>query len=111
VPAGGQRPGAARLFGAKLLLSVLEAVLSALIFGPECLVGLQRMVLAYSAQVSGKVAWRPQAVVDQEVEEQTGEGRSACQRFLFVLRSVPPGDASPLRCSPARCGSSPPWGW
>merc|ERR1719281_1896213 len=31
----------------KLLLSVVEAVLSVMVFGPECFVGMRRMCLAY----------------------------------------------------------------
>jgi hypothetical protein len=85
-PPPPRKGSACAQFLSKLLLSLVEAVLSALIFGPECLVGLHRMLLSYSSQITGKVAWKPQAAVDKEVEEQTTG--SFCQRFRFVVSNV-----------------------
>jgi hypothetical protein len=76
------------VFFKKLFLSMIEAILSALIFGPECLIGFQRAFMAYSAQITGKVAWRPQAAVDAEVESNTGPHCSMGARFCYVLQSV-----------------------
>jgi len=70
----------------KLILSVVEAVLSVLVFGPECFIGMRRMMLAYWAQISGHVMWTPQAQVDQEVEEEVSGG--VCQRFKYVMRKT-----------------------
>jgi len=67
----------------RLLLSVVEAVLSVLIFGPECLLGLQRMCNAYWSQISGRVTWVPQAVVDKEVEKNTMGSLSMRMRFVL----------------------------
>jgi hypothetical protein len=72
------------LFLRMIYLAAIELILSALIFGPECLLGLQRMFLAYFAQISGKVVWRPQAQVDREIEEHT-MGVSVFTRFRYVL--------------------------
>jgi hypothetical protein len=77
------------LFWHKIILSVMEAVLSALVFGPECLVGFHRSFLAYSAQITGKVAWRPQAAVDKEVEECTlAPDVTMTERFMYCLKNV-----------------------
>lgn len=70
----------------KLLLSIFEAVLSVLVFGPECFVGMRRMALAYWAQISGHVMWTPQAQLDQEVEEEVSGG--LWRRFNYVLRKT-----------------------
>jgi hypothetical protein len=77
------------LFWHKIFLSIMEAILSALVFGPECLVGLHRAWLAYSAQITGKVAWRPQAAVDKEVEECTlAPDVTTFERFMYCTRNV-----------------------
>jgi hypothetical protein len=82
------RMSGASLFWHKIFLSFLEAVLSALVFGPECLVGFHRSFLAYSAQITGKVAWRPQAAVDKEVEESTlAPDVTMVERFMYCLRN------------------------
>jgi hypothetical protein len=79
----------ASLFWHKIFLSFLEAVLSALVFGPECLVGFHRAFLAYTAQITGKVAWRPQAAVDKEVEECTlAPDVTTFERFMYCMRNV-----------------------
>jgi hypothetical protein len=76
------------VFIKKVFLSLIEAILSAMIFGPECLIGFQRAFMAYTAQITGKVAWRPQAAVDAEVESNTGPNCTMCQRFSYVMKNV-----------------------
>jgi hypothetical protein len=77
------------LFWYKIFLSLLEAILSALVFGPECLVGFHRAFLSYKAQITGKVAWRPQAAVDKEVEESTlGPDVTMTERFMYCIKNV-----------------------
>jgi hypothetical protein len=84
-----ERMSGASLFWHKIFLSFLEAVLSALVFGPECLVGFHRAFLSYTAQITGKVAWRPQAAVDKEVEECTlAPDVTLFERFMYCMREV-----------------------
>lgn len=60
------------LGGKKIALSVLEAITSVFLFGPECLVGVIRMFRAYHAHISGNVTWKPQDQVDREIKERLG---------------------------------------
>ncbi|CAE7555483.1 unnamed protein product [Symbiodinium natans] len=53
----------------QLALSVIEIVLSILLYSPELILGVLRVVRAVWAQSSGSASWKPQDAVEREVEQ------------------------------------------
>jgi hypothetical protein len=53
----------------QLVLSLVEIALSVLLFSPELIVGVFRLVRGAWAQVTGSAAWQPQDAVEKEVEQ------------------------------------------
>lgn len=53
----------------QLVLSLIEIALSVLLFSPELVVGVVRLVRGAWAQITGSAAWQPQDAVEKEVEQ------------------------------------------
>lgn len=76
-----------------LALSILEGLLSLLVYSPECVVGVVRGSMAFSAFVTGVNSWKPQDAVEREIELRLG--------FRYVLSKtwyVPASGALLLIC-------------
>jgi len=53
----------------QLALAVIEVVLSILLFSPELILGVIRMVRGVWAQATGSASWKPQDAVEKEIEQ------------------------------------------
>jgi len=64
----------------QLALALVEITLSILLFSPELIIGVVRLVNGAWAQVKGKPNWQPQDAVEKEIEQNLN--------FCFVFRKT-----------------------
>lgn len=67
-PSPEERLGRCSVLMQQLALSVIEIILSILLYSPELILGVLRMVRATWAQTTGSANWKPQDQVEREVE-------------------------------------------
>lgn len=67
-PSPRERLGRCSVLTRQLALSVIEIILSILLYSPELILGVLRMVRATWAQATGSANWKPQDQVEREVE-------------------------------------------
>jgi len=62
------------------VLAIIEVVLSILLFSPELILGVIRMVRGVWAQATGSASWKPQDAVEKEIEN--------CLSFWYVFKKT-----------------------
>eukprot|EP00930_Biecheleria_cincta_P034471 TRINITY_DN23825_c0_g1_i1.p1 TRINITY_DN23825_c0_g1~~TRINITY_DN23825_c0_g1_i1.p1 ORF type:complete len:1136 (-),score=191.46 TRINITY_DN23825_c0_g1_i1:236-3196(-) len=77
---GGQKLNRCSILMRQSVLALIEVVLSILLFSPELILGVIRMVRGVWAQATGSASWKPQDAVEKEIEQ--------CLSLWFVFKKT-----------------------